>query len=98
MLWYNRSLLVAYPFLSCQVAGSGIQLARALTPDHASHNAIDQFATNNPEFSGANIGSIPPLFDRSIDTYEHLEFLKLILNTYFHPAIHGSYMCNTYDF
>jgi hypothetical protein len=61
------------------VAGSGIQLARALAPDHASRNAIDQFATNNPEFAGANIGSIPPLFDRSIDNYQHLEFLKLIL-------------------
>jgi len=61
------------------VAGSGIQLARALAPDHASHNAINQFATNNPEFAGANIGSIPPLFDPSIDNYQHLKFLKLIL-------------------
>ncbi|EDR01655.1 uncharacterized protein LACBIDRAFT_333060 [Laccaria bicolor S238N-H82] len=61
------------------VAGSGIQLARALAPDHASCNAINQFATNHPEFAGANIGSTPPLFDPNIDSYQHLEFLKLIL-------------------
>ena len=59
--------------------GSGLQLTRVLAPDHASRNAIDQFAANNPEFTGANIGSIPPLFDPSIDSYQHLEFLKLIL-------------------
>ena len=62
-----------------QVPGSGLQLARALAPDHASRNSIDRFAVNTPEFSGANIGSIPPLFDSSINNYQHLEFLKLIL-------------------
>lgn len=62
------------------VPGSGIELARTLAPDHASRTAIDQFATNNPEFTtGAIIGSIPPFFDPSIGYYEHLEFLKLIL-------------------
>ena len=70
---------MAYLFLSHQLPGSGIQLARAFAPNHTSCNAIDQFATNNPEFSGVIIGSIPPLFDPSIETYQHLEFLKLIL-------------------
>lgn len=80
MPWYNfSSVPFAYLFLSRQVPGSGIQLARALAPDHVSRNAIDQFATNNPEFAGANIGSIPPLFDPSIDNYQHIDLLKLIL-------------------
>lgn len=70
---------MAYQFLYRQVAGSGLPLARALAPDHASRNAIEQFAANNPEFTGAHIGSIPPLPDPSIDNYQHLEFLKLIL-------------------
>ena len=72
-------MLFTHLVLSHQVPGSGIQLARALAPDHASRNAIDLFSTNNPEFAGANIGSIPPLFDPGIDNYHHLEFLKLIL-------------------
>jgi hypothetical protein len=61
------------------VPGSGIQLARALAPNHSSCNAIEQFATNNPEFVGANIGSIPPLFEPGIEYYQHIDVLKLIL-------------------
>ena len=82
--WCQFSLIFAHPFVSCQVPGSGLQLARALAPDHVSLNAIDQFAANNPEFVGADIGSTPPHFNPSIFEYEHgasehLNVLKLVL-------------------
>lgn len=68
----------AHQSFSRQVAGSGIQRARALAPDSFSRMSIEQFTTNNPGFANASIGSIPPL-DPHFNFYQDLEFLKLIL-------------------
>ena len=58
-----------------QVAGSGLQRARALAPDQGTLDDIDLFATQHPD--PANIGSTPPFYEaNNINSYG--DCLKLV--------------------